>query len=318
MLSCPRCVRPVPPEAAQCPSCGYDIHAAARSAPHAAPGRVAEVQPGAPLSRPGGVTAAPWDETGTVARQADEASTLIPGFAEGPPQGTGPPQDQRHYWWIGGAVLAGLVVLAVIVGLAASRIGHRGAASATTAITTAVLTPTGGSSPSGAASSSATGPGSGSASTRPANHQRGLAQASIIAGYLTASGQARQGIGAAISAISRCASISSAVATLHSAADVRSHIVTELATADVSALPNGAAAVADLGRAMRASANADRHYAAWGRDVVGCHGHAPSNPDLVAAQHSDTVATAAKQRFADEWNPIAATYGLAKQNADTI
>lgn len=319
MLSCPRCVRPVPPDAAQCPTCGYDIHAAARSAPHAAPGRVTEAQPRAPLTLPGGAAAAaPWGETGVAAPQTDEALGLIPGFAEGPAQLTGPPQDRRRYWWIGGGVVAGLVVLTVIVGLAASRIGHRGAAKATP-VTTAVLTPTGGSGgPSGATSTSASASGSGSGSTRPANRRRGLAQASIIAGYLTDSGQARQGIGSAISAISGCTNIASAVATLRNAADVRSRIVMELATADVSALPKGAAAIADLGRAMQASANADRYYAAWGEAVARCHGHAPSNADLAAAQQSDTVATAAKRRFADEWNPIAATYGLAKQNADTI
>ncbi|HEY3086447.1 MAG TPA: hypothetical protein VGJ59_00085 [Jatrophihabitantaceae bacterium] len=140
----------------------------------------------------------------------------------------------------------------------------------------------------------------------------------MIAGYLTQSGQARQGIGAAISAISRCTNIPSAVTTLENAADVRTRILAGLASADVSALPNGAAAVADLSRAMQASADADRHYAAWGQTIAGCRAQAPHNAEFVAAQQADIMATAAKQRFADEWNPIAARYGLAQQSANTI
>jgi hypothetical protein len=314
VLSCPRCVQPVPPDAMQCPSCGYDIGAAAWSAPFVGPDQVTEVQPRAPLARPGGVTAAaPSDETGRAAPVADEGSSLIPGFTEGPPHRTGPPEEERRYWWIVGAVVGGLAVLAVIAVLATSRVGHRGATNATPT-TTAALTSTAGGSLSSAVSSSA----SRSAATTAVNRQRGLAQASIIDGYLTDSAQARHGISAAISAISGCTKIASAVTTLHNAAAVRMHIVGALAGADVSALPNGAATVADLSRAMRASASADQHYAAWGESVAGCHGNAPHNAELAAAQQSDTVATDAKQRFADEWNRIAAIYGLAKQSADKI
>lgn len=275
---------------------------------------------GTPLPHPGAfAAAAPSAGTGLVAPMADEASTLIPGFTEGPPQVTGPSEVPRRYWWgVAGALALGLAVLVVIAVIAASRIGHRGTANATPVVT-AALTPTGHISSSGPAHTS--GPvssSSASGSTKPANHQRGLAQASTIAGYLTRSGQVRQGIGAAISAISGCTNVASAVSALHNAAEIRAGIVTALANTDVSALPGGAAAVADLRRAMRASADADRHYAAWGQAVAACHGTAPHNADFAAAQQFDTVATASKERFADEWNPIAATYGLAQQNADTI
>jgi hypothetical protein len=323
MLSCPRCLRPVPPDATRCPSCGYDLPAAVRAAPHAAPASVAEVPPGAPLTRSGeATTATPSDETPGIAPVADDNdSSLIPGLTEAPPHLTGPSEQQRrHRWQVGGAVVAALAVLAVIAVLAASRIGHRGTAHARPVIT-AALPPTSGISPSSATSASASASGSGSGSrsgsTRAAD-RRGLAQASIIAGYLTTSGRARPGIGAALSAISDCTNIASAVTTLHNAANIRTRILTALTSLDVSALPNGAAAVADLGRAMRASADADGHYAAWGQAVAGCHGHAPHNAEFAAALQSGTVADAAKQRFADEWNPIAATYGLPKQNANTI
>lgn len=314
--SCPRCVRPVPQQATRCPNCGYDLAAAERSAPYPAP-RQAELRPWAPLTRPGGIAAAtPTEATGLIGHEPDQGSSLIPGFTDGP-QGTGPPDGGRRYWWgVGGAIVAALAVITVIAVLAASRIGHRGAAPSTPV--TPAATPTGGTSPSAAPSSSPSASTSTSTSTSAADRQRGQAQASTVAGYLTQSGQARQGISAAISAIGSCRDIPSAVTALHNAAAVRSHIVTSLASTDVSALPGGAAAVADLSRAMQASADADMHYAAWGQAVTGCHGHAPQNAELAAAHRSDTAATAAKQRFADEWNPIAATYGLAHQTANTI
>jgi hypothetical protein len=314
MLSRPRCRWPVPPDAARCPSCGYDLLAAARAVPDAAPDQAVEVPPGVPLRRPDRVTVRPPDEPRWTAPAPDDDPSLIPGLADAPPQRSGPSEQQRRYWWrVGAAAVAALVVLAVIGVLAVIRIGHRGPARATPAISVAFTT-TSGTSPSGATSASK----SRSRPTRAVDRQRGAAQASTIAGYLTSSRQARPGVGAAISAIRGCTNIASALTALHNAADVRSRIVTALASADVSALPNGAAAIADLGQAMRASADADRRYTAWGLTVAGCHGHAPHNAEYAAALQSGTAADAFKQRFADEWNPIAATYGLAQQYANTI
>lgn len=280
MPLCPRCDQPFPPHATRCPNCGSDIPA----------------------------TAPP----------TDDSSGLIPGFTEAP-QTTGPSEQRRYWWSLGGLVVAALVLLALIAVLDLSGIGHRGPAHATPA-TTAVLTPTGGTSSTATAFSSTIASRSRSKSTptTPADRQRGLAQASRIAGFLTHSAQTRASIHAALSAISDCTHIASAVSTLRNAAEVRTHILTALASTEVSALPHGTVAVADLRQAMRASANADRHYAAWGQTVAGCHGHAPHNAEYAAAYQSGTVADLAKQRFANEWNPIAVTYGLAKQNANTI
>lgn len=316
MLSCPRCIRPVPPGAARCPSCGYDFPAAAWAAPDTAPDQVAEVPREARLTGPEWIPAAPPPQvTQWKAPGGNDDPSLIPGLAEAPPQPTGRSEQQRRYWWHVGATAVGvLVVLAVIAVLAVIRIGHHGTAHAPPAIS-AAFTMSSTTRPSGKTSPSA----SGSRSPRAADRQRAVAQASTIAGYLTTSRQTRPSVGAAISAIRGCANIPSSVTALQKAADVRSGIVTDLASADVSALPDGAAAaIADLGRAMRASADADRHYAAWGQTVAGCHGQAPHNAEFAAALHSGTAADAFKQRFADEWNPIAAVYGLARQNANTI
>lgn len=320
MLSCPRCGGPIPPGVTRCPGCGYDVSDAGPDAPPAAWDRDAEGSPGSLFTRGGGVTAAtPPDETPGIAPVTDdEASSLIPGLTETPPQFSGPSEQEQRYWvQVGAAVVAALAVLAVIAVLAVSRTGHRGGAHAP-AIAVA-LTPTSSTRPSGAAPSSASGSGARSGSTKPPSHERAVAQASTIAGYLASSRRVRPGVGDALSAISSCTNIASAVAILHHAADVRTDIFTALASADVSALPDGAAAaLADLRRAMQSSADADRHYAAWGRTVAGCHRRAPHNAEFAAARRSGTVADAARQRFADEWNPIAVRYGLAEQNANTI
>lgn len=322
MSSCPRCVRPVPPDATHCPNCAYDIHGTEQPAPTAAPTAaataapypVAEVPPEAAPTRAGvAAAAAPADQTGLIAHLADEDSDLMPAFAEGSPPIAEPAERQRRdRRSIAGIVVAGLAALAVIAAVTAGRMGHRDAANATSNKTGAVTQTRG--SRSGATSSSASGGGA----TRSANRQRGLAQASTIAGYLAHSGRARREIGAAITAISGCTDITSSVTTLQNAADVRTRIVAALASTRVGRLPHGAAAIAELGRAMRASANADLHYAAWGQAVAGCHGHAPRGAEFVAAQRFDSRATTIKQRFVEEWNPIAARYGLAKQSAYTI
>ena len=120
MLSCPRCIRPVRPDATRCPGCGYDLPAAARAIPEAAPDQVAEVPP-PPLTRPGwGTTVEPPGEPQWTAPAADNDPSLIPGLAEAPPQLNGPSEHQRRYWWhVGAVAVAVLVVLAVIGVLAA-------------------------------------------------------------------------------------------------------------------------------------------------------------------------------------------------------
>lgn len=317
-MHCPRCVQPVAPDAPRCPSCGYDVTVAGPATPHVPADHVAEGEQAAAPPHGGPVTTAtPWDSTGLIAPVTDENAALIPGFSQAPSQPTGLLKQPRRDWWLlAGVALTAFAVLAVIAVVVASRIGHRGTVAQASPIETRPLHPTSAMSPSATASKTTSGSGSGS--RRPAHRQRGLAQASRIDALLTRSGHVRHGIGGAISAISGCTDIGAAVITLRRAAEVRTRILIALASTPVSALPHGSAAVADLRRAMRASANADRHYAAWGKAVAGCHGHAPHDAALAAALQSDSAATVAKQRFADEWNPIAARYGLARQNANTI
>jgi hypothetical protein len=316
-MSCPRCVRPIAPDAPRCPNCGYDVpapvtrpSAMTTAVPSAAPRLPSSPPPPPPPPRAG--PASPWAQTGVISPVGTEDYSPIPGLIEQRPQVKAPARDPRRRWWAVLGVLAGSLTVCTVIALVAARRNHPEAAN-----TGAPPTPTGATHPAASA------PGSPGTSTAPsrtssATHQLDRAQASAIDRYLTQSGQARRGVGPAISAISSCTNVSSAVSALQNAANVRSRIVGALASSDVSALPNGATAVSHLREAMQASADADLHYAGWGRAVAGCHGHALHNADFAAAQQSDTVATAAKQQFATAWKPIAATYGLPKQDAGTF
>ena len=71
--------------------------------------------------------------------------------------------------------------------------------------------------------------------------------------------------------------------------------------------------------APTASAQADQHYAAWGNAVSAtCTGTAAHTADYTAAVQSDAAATAAKQRFVQNWNVVATQYNLAQQSASTF
>ena len=77
--------------------------------------------------------------------------------------------------------------------------------------------------------------------------------------------------------------------------------------------------LADLQQGLKACAAADTDYAAWGTATeTSCTGKAAPTPSYTAAQQSDAVATAAKQRFVQSWNTVAAKFGLTPQSASTI
>jgi hypothetical protein len=157
-----------------------------------------------------------------------------------------------------------------------------------------------------------------SAATHP-TPQSGQQQAVTIDGYLKLSATARAGVSDAIVAIGNCQNIADAVATLSKAADTRTAILARLPNAQVGALPGGTGMLANLQQALQASATADRDYAAWGAATASsCSGKAAPTTTYSAAQHSDTVATAAKQRFVQSWNAVAATFGLPTATASTF
>jgi hypothetical protein len=301
MSFCPRCVQPVVSDAVRCPHCEYDIppviapttHPSYAEQPLAVlePPRVAEP----PVTSDPGLAADPWERTTviptvspvrSVSKRKPTPRLRMPGLRM-PRLGASRP------------VMLAAVVTTMVVLLGTALILARHSDSPPRQAVVA------------AAASSSTPPKSNS----PASDR---AQAAAIAAYLSQSAQARQGIVSAITAIAGCHATSSAVTTLQNAATARAQIVQGLRSAQVSALPNGAALVADLGQAMSASADADQHYAAWGRAVAGCTTQAPHNADFAMAQQSDAAADTAKVRFVSEWNQLASAFGLASQSASAI
>jgi hypothetical protein len=167
-------------------------------------------------------------------------------------------------------------------------------------------------------------PGVGSPTETNASHisqppENGQQQATVIGRYLTQSATARDGVSDAIGSIDDCRNIPGAVATLSNAAEARTRILAGLTHAQVTALPGGTRMLADLQQALQASAAADSDYAAWGTATeTSCAGKAGHTTSYAAAQQSDAVATAAKQRFVKSWNPVATQFGLPPQDASTI
>jgi hypothetical protein len=280
--SCPRCVRSIAPDAAWCPNCGYEIPQQP-PAPLSAPPVVPATQSAAAPEAQPVIAATPWDQTGVIAR--------VP--------------EPRHRSWfaIVATVVAGIAVLIGISLVAVTRTHHTSAKPGHPAVGTVSTPP------------------SRSPSSHPSSHpsnQDARTQAATIAGYLAQSSAARTGISAALTSIDRCTAIPAAVATLHNAATIRARIVGSLASTDVTAMPGGAALVADLRQALQASADADQHYAAWGQAMQACAGHPTHNADYTAAQNSDAIATSAKRRFTHAWNQLAGQLGMAQQDPNSI
>jgi hypothetical protein len=233
--------------------------------------------------------AAPWEDTTVIA-------SVTPSRVE--ERGT---RDAGSRWpWIVG-VASVVVILAVVLAVVLSSGGtHHSAAPASSGAATSANPP------ASSASSAATA-------------ADGKQQATAIAGYLTQSAAARSGVSAAIGAIGTCTNIAGSVATLQNAAAVRDQIITDVAKAKVDGIQGGSAMVTQLRAALQASADADRHYAAWGTSsLAGCTGQAAHTADYTAAQQSDAAANTAKQSFVQSWNVIADRYGLAHEAVTSI
>jgi hypothetical protein len=287
MSFCPRCVQPVPPDSSNCPHCNYDV-ASADSAPAAAPD-----------SLPASVSAAPAPPLPLIGTWDDDEDVA--------PTRTNPgPARLAITWpspsWVQWRSRLPIVVAAVAVAIAGVIIVIRPGEHTT------VVAMNGAGSPAKVSSSQL--------DQKP---QTGQQQAAVIDGYLKLSATARSGVSDAIVAIGNCHNIADAVTTLNKAADTRAGILAHLTAAQVSALPGGTGLLANLQQALQASATADRDYAAWGAaTATSCIGKAAPTTTYTAAQQSDTVATAAKQRFVQSWNTVAAAFGLPPENASTF
>ena len=150
----------------------------------------------------------------------------------------------------------------------------------------------------------------------------GQQQAQALNGLLTQSASDRSQVVGATQQIATCTDVSQAIETLRSAASARQTLITRLGQQQTSQLPNSGQLVSTLTSAWQNSADSDSSYASWGTDELdrlnGCVPNDTVDASYVAAQTTDANASAAKQQFIGQWNPIATQYGLPQLTADQI
>lgn len=288
--------------------------------PNAAPGPAAAAAAGTPGPGAGAGTA------GTRAPGAPRAAGP-PGSASGPRRGGPVPVPPPGGKGVKpGAAMAWLVVLIVVISFFVHLAHSTGSSS----------TP-GGDSPDATATStdywdanSSTGPDlGGSTSAGPGGSSSaggpGAGEAAAVDKVLQEETGTRGSVQGAVAAAQSCGtngtSLSDAASTFSSAHDQRARLVGELSGLNVSDLDGGSQALTDLGDAWTASGDADDAFRRWatGLDENGCDpdstAHAPGFSD---AQTASNRATAAKERFVAEWNPIARRYGLTTYTWDEL
>lgn len=193
--------------------------------------------------------------------------------------------------------------------------------------------------------STASGTGGGGATAAPSPRRspsakasadpQAVAQARALHTLIAQSATDKQRIATAAAQLQACDHVAQAIETFQDAAASRDRLVDQAAGLEVGLLPGGGAAIADLGSALRAAAQADRAYVAWGETrhkvtvtVPGsgkahgkghgkkrrppqhrrvCRGDAELEANAVRLS---TASHGAKQESARAWNIVAAQFGL--------
>lgn len=138
------------------------------------------------------------------------------------------------------------------------------------------------------------------------------AAASQLDALLQQSHQARNQVVEATQGVSNCTmSPQDGINEVQAAIDLRLQVADGLLSVDVSALPSGPDMITNLASALQSSVEADNDYIAWMNTVAAQGCPVPSSdPSFQAASNASQSATAAKQTFINEWDPIASRYGL--------
>jgi len=138
--------------------------------------------------------------------------------------------------------------------------------------------------------------------------------ATTVAGMLARSGSDRTAINNAVSDVNSCGpNLAGDPKVFEQAASSRQSLLSDLASmAGRGTLPP--ALLTDLTNAWQASISADDDFARWANDEIakGCVVNDTSDPGYQAAATPDNAATAAKQAFVGQWNPLAVRYGLTQ------
>ncbi|MDK1472560.1 hypothetical protein QNO07_03805 [Streptomyces sp. 549] len=139
-------------------------------------------------------------------------------------------------------------------------------------------------------------------------------QAKALDTLLADSNNSREAVIRSVESIRKCENLGTAAKDLRDAADQRNDLVTRLGELDIAQLPDHRKLAAELTKAWKASAAADDHYADWAEQVdspKGCRGgQARSTKAQARGNRASGEATAAKQKAADLWNPVARKYDL--------
>ena len=296
-----------------------------------------QVQDGARFCQ---VCGRPVPDRDTASHQ-DTADWTSPLATRPPGQEAPPPQQQGRAWpWVGVvtavAVLAGGGAAAAVIALhpfktTTAALGRTIANSGSAASHAATRQPT--AAPAGTATAA---PTEARPTARPTAAHTAAPPAAVPAvpaapsGEQNAAGQVatllaqsvsdRGAVVQAVSDVNGCGpDLASDEQTFSEAASSRASLITQLsAVPDAATLPQGL--VDQLSAAWQASEAADQDFAGWAQDELngGCTPDDSADPEYQAASGPDNDATADKQAFVAEWNPVAAQYGLTQYQWDEL
>ena len=146
-------------------------------------------------------------------------------------------------------------------------------------------------------------------------------QAKALDRLLSHSSDDRNAVVNAVVSLKGCRNLAAATATLGEAAANRTAFVTKLETVQTSQVPGGGQLKRTLRTAWQSSADADRAFARWGKQIAaaGCPG---GQPKVTAAYRRGAKASAtasrAKKSFVTQWNTVAGRYGLERREPRDI
>ncbi|MQS07279.1 hypothetical protein FNX48_008870 [Streptomyces sp. IF17] len=150
------------------------------------------------------------------------------------------------------------------------------------------------------------------------------ARAEALSELLEESAGSREAVVAAVGRIEECKKLKEAAETLRGAAGERTSQVMRLHGMSLDGLPEHRELSRALTEAWEASADADDRYADWALEVredrrrMCRRGETRRTDNTAEAERAGAEATAAKERAAELWNPIAREYGLPERTAGDL
>jgi hypothetical protein len=141
---------------------------------------------------------------------------------------------------------------------------------------------------------------------------RAADQAAGVAQVLADSEPARQRAAVAARNVAACTDVHTAGADLRTGAEARGRSLERARALAVDLLDRGDELKAQLTIALSHAQRADEAYAQWAAavDLTGCRSAAMQGPARRAGDTESRRASAAKERVAELWNPLAERYGL--------